>query len=176
MEQREAMGFRRLGAESHCRTWGAIAPRGCRLVTPWEGRQMADTPCSSDRELSTLSTPPTVRSTVETEEQANASYSGQGSLQGSGGEAAGGKPSGPVDNAWARALLSTEACKRGVCAYKNAEAPRDGQAAARGCDGYHASRGFDLDGRPVVRWFLCARHRAWWVAERRRRAARRAEP
>ena len=140
---------------------------------------MADTPCSSDRELSTVSTPPTVRSSVETEEQANASSSGSGASTSKAreeGESEGRKPSGPVDNAWARALLSTEACKRGVCAYKNAEAPRDGQAAARGCDGYHASRGFDLDGRPVVRWFLCARHRAWWVAERRRRAARRAEP
>src|SRR5262245_32711635 len=115
MEQREAMGFRRLGAESHCRTWGAIAPRGCRLVTPWEGRQMADTPCSSDRELSTLSTPPTVRSTVETEEQANASFSGQGSLQGSGGASWGGKPSGRVDNAWPPAPRRTEEARRQVC-------------------------------------------------------------
>ena len=132
-------------------------------------------------ELSTLSTPPTVRSSVEDPEQANASSSGQGSPQGSGSsarereESEKGKPSGPVDNAWARALVSAEACRRGVCAYGDPEAPRNGQMAARGCDGYHASRGLEPDGRPVVRWFLCARHRAWWVAERRRRAARRAE-
>jgi len=81
-------------------------------------------------------------------------------------------PSGAVDSAWARALMSAEACKRGVCAYKNPDAPRDGRAAAAGCDGYHASRGLEGD-RPVIRWTLCPRHRAWWAAERIRRGTAR---
>jgi len=125
-------------------------------------------------EFRTLSTPPTVRSSVETEEQANASLPDLGKAR-ERGESEGREPSGPVDNAWARALASIEACRRGVCAYRNPEAPRDGRAAANGCDGYHASRGLEPDGRPVVRWSLCPRHRVWWVAERMRRATRRAE-
>jgi len=172
------MGFGRLGAESHCRTWGAIAPCGYRVVATRARWRMADTRCSSDRELSTVSTAPTVRSSVEDPEQANASSSGSGASTSKAreeGESEREKPSGPVENAWARALLSAEACKRGVCAYGNPEAPRNGQMAARGCDGYHASRGIEPDGRPVVRWNLCPRHRAWWVAERKRRATRRAE-
>ena len=64
--------------------------------------------------------------------------------------------------------MSAEACRRGICAYKNPDAPRDGRAAAAGCDGYHASRGLE-EGRPVIRWLLCPRHRAWWAAERIRR-------
>ncbi len=136
-----------------------------------DGRQIGE-------ELSTVSTPPTVRSSVEDPEQANASFSGSGASTSKArerGESEGREPSGAVDTAWARALMSAEACRRGVCGYKNAEGPRDGRAAAVGCDGYHASRGLDPDGRPVVRWNLCPRHRAWWVAERKRRAARRAE-
>ncbi len=136
---------------------------------------MGDTGPVIGGELSTVSTAPTVRSSVEDPEQANASFSGLGSSAREEGESEREKPCGPVDNAWARALASAEACRRGVCAYKNAEGPRDGRAAANGCDGYHASRGLEPDGRPVVRWNLCARHRAWWVAERKRRAARRAE-
>jgi len=125
---------------------------------------MADTEHSSDRELSTLSTAPTSRTLVETSGEANASSSGLVAREGESE----GKPIGAVDSAWARALMSAEACKRGVCAYRNPDAPRDGRAASAGCDGYHASRGLE-DGRPVIRWVLCPRHRAWWAAERSRR-------
>jgi hypothetical protein len=124
-------------------------------------------------ELSTLSTPPTVGSPVETSGEATASSSGLGSQTREEGESEREKPDRAADTAWARALRSAEACRRGVCAYKNPEAPRDGRAAGLGCDGYQASRGLEPDGRPVVRWNLCPRHRVWWAAEQRRRRARR---
>src|SRR5262245_26363412 len=92
-------------------------------------------------ELGTYPQAPTSRTSVETSGEANASSSGAGIPAGIPEGGSGGKPSGPVDSAWARALVSVEACKRGVCAYKNPDAPRDGRAAAHGCDGYHASRG-----------------------------------
>jgi len=89
------------------------------------------------------------------------------------GEYEGEKPSGAaaaVDNGWARALASAEWCQRGACAFANPEAPRNGHVAAVGCDGYHASRHTEPDGRVTVRWFLCARHREWWRHQRDRRA------
>src|SRR5262245_50346641 len=108
-----------------------MAPCGARLVlvvTEWSQggkRRMTDWDAPISEELSTLSTPPTVRTSVETEEQANASSSGAStSLAREEGESERGKPSGPVDSAWARALMSIEACKREVCAYKNPDAPR----------------------------------------------------
>ena len=131
------------------------------------------------RELSTLSTPPTVRTSVEASEQANASSSGPGihareeKQGGSGGEE--GKPSGgaeAVDPAWARALSSRSWCQLGRCAYADLERRGpDRYLAAIGCDGYHASRTEDGDGRVTVRWGLCPRHREWWRRERVRRAA-----
>jgi len=130
---------------------------------------MGDTGTLIGGELSTLSTAPTVGTTEEKTGEVVTSR------QGEKGESEGGKGAAAVDASWARALASVEACRRGICAYKNPEAPRDGRAAANGCDGYHASRGIESDGRPVVRWSLCPRHRVWWVAERKRRAARRAE-
>jgi len=134
---------------------------------------MGDTGTVIGGELSTLSPSPTVRSSVEASGGVETPRQVEtGEKGGVGGE----KGAAAVDAPWARALASAEACRRGVCAYRNPEAPRDGRAAAAGCDGYHASRGLDPDGRPLVRWNLCPRHRAWWIAERRRRAARRAEP
>lgn len=126
-----------------------------------------------DRELSTLSTPPTVGSTSETPGTLTilprtAREEKQG---GCGGEE--GKPSadaGPLDAAWARALSSRAACSLGRCAYADPAKPPNKYLGAVGCDGYHASRTLD-DGRPTVRWGLCPRHRAWWKVERMRRAA-----
>jgi len=74
-----------------------------------------------------------------------------------------------VDNGWARALASVEWCRRGVCAFLDPAAPRNGHSAAVGCDGYHASRHTEPDGRTVVRWYLCARHREWWRHQQQRR-------
>jgi len=119
------------------------------------------------RELSTYPQAPTIRTSVETDDINNDSGASTSKAR-EEGESERGKPIGAVDSAWARALMSAEACKRGVCAYKNPDAPRDGRAAANGCDGYHASRGLEGD-RPVIRWLLCPRHRAWWAAERIRR-------
>ena len=130
------------------------------------------------RELSTLSTPPTVRTSVETDDTTRIQNldprrAREGILGGSGGEE--GKPSGgaeAVDPAWARALSSRSWCQLGRCAYADLErrAP-DRYLAAIGCDGYHASRSEDGDGRVTVRWGLCPRHREWWRHERLRRAA-----
>ena len=136
---------------------------------------------SFGRELSTLSTPPTVGSSVEDPEQANASSSEPGipdlgSKLGKGGESEGGKPTGAeaVDPAWARALSSRASCQLGRCAYANLERRGpDRYQAAIGCDGYQASRTTEPDGRVTIRWGLCARHREWWRLERIRRAAER---
>src|SRR5262245_3967591 len=155
------------------RSEGSEGGSGADLPAVWRWR-MDEARRQIGPELSTLSTPPTVRTSVETEEQANASSSGSGPGIPAREGGSGGEPFGAVDTAWARALFSAEACKRGVCAYRDPEASRNGSAAANGCDGYHASRGVDVDGRPVVRWGLCPRHRAWWVRERVRRAAMRA--
>ncbi len=78
--------------------------------------------------------------------------------------------------AWAHALRARTACVLGRCKYSDPGAPPNFHAGAMGCDGYHATEHMDADGRSTVRWYLCPRHRAWWAAERRRRAARRAEP
>ena len=80
-----------------------------------------------------------------------------------------------MDNGWARALASAEWCRRGACAFANPEAPRNGHVAAVGCDGYHASRHTEPDGRVTVRWFLCARHREWWRHQRQRRTRSRGD-
>jgi len=134
---------------------------------------MGDTGGLTRSELSTVSTPATVETTEET---TGGVITPRQDLAGEKGGCGGEKGAAAVDAPWARALASIEACRRGVCAYRNPEAPRDGRAAAAGCDGYHASRGLDEYGRPLIRWSLCPRHRVWWGAERRRRAARRAEP
>ena len=87
-----------------------------------------------------------------------------------GGESEGGKPEAAVDAGWQRALWSAEQCRRGVCGFANPDGPRNGHTAAIGCDGYHANRRSEPDGRVTVRWYLCARHRAWWRNQRARRA------
>ncbi len=136
---------------------------------------MSDEARSVGEELSTLSTPPTVGTTVETDDTTRIQNldprrAREGILGGSGGEE--GKPgAGPVDAVWAKALDRRAACERGVCAYVNPDGRRNDALGARGCDGYAASRGTDADGRPLVRWGLCPRHRAWWKAERIRVAA-----
>lgn len=119
-------------------------------------------------EYSTQSTAPTVRTSEETEALSR-DLSPRRAREGE--DSKGGEPNGPIDSAWARALFSAEACKRGVCAYRNPDMWRSGWAAANGCDGYHASRSTDADGRETVRWGLCPRHREWWRRERLRQSA-----
>src|SRR5262245_3140421 len=102
-----------------------MAPCGARLVlvvTEWSqgGKwRMAEREAQISGELSTVSTPPASRTLVETSGEANASSSGSGSgIPAREGESEG-KPIGAVDSAWARALMSAEACRRGICGYKN---------------------------------------------------------
>jgi len=166
----------------------AIGSRGDKVVTepgaPHAAPVSASIPvgdAATAEELSTLSTPPTVRTTVETEEDTSIlnldpRRAREEVLGGSGGEE--GEPSaaaGAVDASWARAESSRAYCKLGRCGYANLDRAGgpDRYLSAIGCDGYHASRSTDADGRVTVRWDLCPRHRAWWRAERSRRAAER---
>ncbi len=122
-------------------------------------------------ELSTLSTAPTVRTSVET----NAISKILEQEEEKSGECEGGKKGEPsaVEPGWARALSSIAWCRLGRCAFADPTKPSDRYLAAIGCDGYHASRHVEPDGRVTVRWYLCARHRDWWKLERTRRAAAR---
>ena len=134
-----------------------------------------------EEELSTLSTPPTVGITIETNAvsrdlKPSPRRAREEILGGSGGEE--GKPNAAdaVDPAWARALHSHAACQLGRCAYAKLDwRGPDRSLGANGCDGYQASRTEDADGRVTIRWGLCPRHREWWRLERIRRAADRKE-
>jgi hypothetical protein len=124
-------------------------------------------------ELSTLSTPPTVRTLVQT--TGGVTTPRDPTEERTRGESEGGereKPaneSGPLDAGWARALSSRASCATGRCAYADPAKPPNKYLGAVGCDGYHATRTLD-DGRPTVRWGLCPRHREWWRLQRMRRA------
>ena len=126
------------------------------------------------RELSTVSTPPTVRTTVETSGDLTilgprrAREEKQG---GCGGEEGNPLEAAAVDPAWARALSSRASCQVGRCAYADPAKAPNRYLAAIGCDGYHASRSSDGE-RVTVRWGLCPRHREWWRQDRIRRSAR----
>lgn len=132
------------------------------------------------RELSTLSTPPTVRTSVETDNRRTIlEPSASASARETRGESEGGKkPSadaatGALDPAWARALHSRAACAIGHCAYADPTKRPNRHIGSQGCDGYQASRSTEPDGRVTVRWGLCPRHQEWWRLERiRQRAAK----
>jgi len=116
--------------------------------------------------LSTECTASTVETTVET----TGILSSKGELGGYGGKE-GGEPAGALDPGWARALSSRASCTLGRCAYANPDGRPNRYLGAMGCDGYHASRSTDADGRVTVRWGLCPRHREWWRRERIRQNA-----
>jgi len=80
-----------------------------------------------------------------------------------------------VEPGWAHALTSRASCQLGRCAFVDPTGPRNSHFAGTGCDGYHASRHDEPDGRVTIRWGLCPRHREWWRLERIRRGAQRAE-
>jgi hypothetical protein len=122
------------------------------------------------RELSTLSTPSTVETTVEA--SGTLTTAREREQEGCGGkEGKPPEPIGPLEPSWARALHSHAACALGRCAYANPEQRPNRYVGANGCDGYHASRTTDTDGRVTVRWGLCPRHREWWRHEQRRKRA-----
>jgi hypothetical protein len=133
-------------------------------------------------ELSTLSTAPTVRTTVQTDEESRDSFldprrareEKQGGCGGKEGKPP--EPPGALDPGWARALSSRTSCTLGRCAYADPTKRPSRYLAAIGCDGYHASRSTDTDGRVTVRWGLCPRHREWWRLERLRVAGAKARP
>src|SRR5215467_11306693 len=177
---RKAMNSGELWPESGGAGGGAIAPRGDKVVTESAAAPDAAAAPKSTEELSTLSTPPTVRTTVETDDTTRILEprnlgAREEVLGGSGGEEE--KPdaaTGAIDAAWARAESARAYCKLGRCAYANLERRGpDRYLAAIGCDGYHASRTAEPDGRVTVRWGLCPRQREWWRLERIRRAAER---
>jgi hypothetical protein len=122
------------------------------------------------RELSTLSTAPTVRTTVETDDKSRDSPApgGLGKIEGPGGK----EPSGPLEPGWARALASRASCALGHCAYANPDGRPNRSVGANGCDGYHATRSTESDGRVIMRWGLCPRHVEWWRRERIREQSR----
>lgn len=124
-------------------------------------------------ELFTVCTPPTDRISVETPGESTSLFQKprEEKQGGSGGGEEKPSDSGPLDAGWARALHSAAACKVGRCGYRDPAKPPNKYLAAIGCDGYHATRALDPDGRPEVRWGLCPRHREWWKLERIRRAA-----
>jgi len=158
----------------------AIAPRGDKVVTDAAAAVDAPAAPQSASELPTLSTPPTVRTTVEADEESRilnldprrAREEKQGGSGGGEGEP---NAAGALDAGWARALSARSYCKLGRCAYANLDRRGpDRYLAAIGCDGYQASQSTDPDGRVTVRWGLCPRHREWWRLERIRRAGERA--
>jgi hypothetical protein len=127
------------------------------------------------RELSTVSTPPTVGTTVETSEDLTILDPRRAREEKQGGCGGGeGKPpeAAAVDPAWARALSSQASCQVGRCAYTDPAKAPNRYLGAIGCDGYHASRSTEGE-RVTVRWGLCPRHREWWRLERIRRSAAR---
>lgn len=79
-----------------------------------------------------------------------------------------------IEPSWARALHSQAACALGRCAYADPTKRPNRSVGAQGCDGYHATRTAEPDGRVTVRWGLCTRHREWWRLERIRVAAAKA--
>jgi len=155
---------------------GTIGPRGDKVVT---ALRPVSVPAPSAEELSTLSTPPTGSLVEKDDNTRNLEPRILGAREekqgGSGGEEE--KPdaaTGAIDAGWARAESARAYCKLGRCAYANLERRGpDRYLAAIGCDGYHASRTAEPDGRLTVRWGLCPRQREWWRLERIRRSAER---
>src|SRR5215831_5646863 len=121
---------------------------------------------ASEGEVMHLSTPPTVGSTVE-DPGKGISYPRRAREEDLGGESEGNlqegttraRPdAGAVDAGWAHALSSRASCQLGRCAYADPTMPRNSHFAGTGCDGYHASRHDEPDGRVTIRWGLCPRH------------------
>lgn len=73
---------------------------------------------------------------------------------------------------WAAADHARRACLLGECRYPGPALAPDPDRGARGCQGYAATVHGEA-GQLVMRWRLCARHRAWWQAERVRIRQRR---
>lgn len=127
---------------------------------------MVDEGPGIERELPTVCTPSTVETTVEASRTLTIVEGKKGECE---GERRG--PPGALEPGWARSLSSRASCQLGRCAYADPAKPANRYLAAVGCDGYHASRSLDTDGRPMIRWGLCPRHREWWRVDRMRRAA-----
>ncbi len=72
---------------------------------------------------------------------------------------------------WKRAQRWADCCRRGDCAYVNADAPTG--VSGDGCPGIHCVLHIE-DGRPVLRYRNCWRKAAWWKKRQEAIRARKA--